>query len=106
MKRKRRTAKASGRPKGAGNKERLDVVVYPTACPNQNCKSTRLIKEKKVDVDDLVLSGVIDGHRYNRIVYHHGYCKDCGQQIRMRSHVNDNSLAVSKESADDADMVQ
>jgi hypothetical protein len=60
------------------------AISLPPACPV--CGSTRRGAYKDGIISDHDVSGEIEGRRYNRIVWRHTKCLDCGQNLTVREY--------------------
>lgn len=79
------TKRGRGRPQGARNAERVYAVSLPAACPT--CGSTRREPYQTGPVYEHFCDGVIDGRKYNRLVWRRTRCEDCGQNLTIREYL-------------------
>ncbi len=76
--------KRSGRPPGSPNREYLDLIVLPPACPR--CEGTEFTP--RAQTRSLEVTGCVPGENrvYNRIVWSKARCVACGQWLAFREY--------------------
>lgn len=83
-----------GRPPGRKNFEYQPVAEIPPACKRCGCTDLVTVGKPPIVKD---LSGVKDGHTYNRVVWTDKVCTECNQRVRVTSYQK--TIAPSNKSA-------